>query len=193
MQHTAEIEHPMNPFPDVSTTKFGMWLFLASEVMFFAGLIGAYIALRLGAPEWPAELSVTLTAINTFILICSSVTMVKAFAAAEIGDQSGLWQYLLATALLGLVFVGIKGYEWNELFHHDITPATNLFGATYFTLTGFHAIHVLGGVAIILYLIVRALQGVYSAENHDTVEVVGLYWHFVDIVWIFLFTIIYLI
>ncbi len=121
--------------------------------------------------------------------------MVKAFAAIEMGDRRGLWRFLLLTAVLGLVFVGIKGYEWNELLHEQITPATtaNLFGATYFTLTGFHALHVLAGVVAILFVMVRGLQGRYSREHHDGVEVLGLYWHFVDIVWIFLFTIIYLI
>lgn len=196
MEHTARLEHPANPFPGVTTTKFGMWLFIASEVMFFAGLIGAYIALRLGSVDWPVAaevLNVPLTGVNTFILICSSVTMVQAFAAIEAGDRQGLWRFLLATAILGLVFVGIKGYEWNELLHHEIGPATNLFGASYFTLTGFHAAHVLGGVVVVLFVMFKGLRGAYSPENHDTVEVVGLYWHFVDIVWILLFTIIYLI
>ncbi len=196
MEHVVRMEQRTVPFAGVTTTKFGMWLFLASEVMFFAGLIGAYISLRLGSTNWPhaAEvLNVPLTGVNTFILICSSVTMVKAFASIEGGDRSGLWKFLLLTALLGLVFVGIKAYEWRELLHEHIGPATNLFGATYFTLTGFHALHVLAGVAVILFVMFRGLRGRYSRDNHDTVEVVGLYWHFVDIVWIFLFTIIYLI
>lgn len=196
MEPVGTIERATQPFPGVTTTKFAMWLFLASEVMFFAGLIASYIALRLGTPDWPVAaelLNVPLTGVNTFLLICSSVTMVKAFAAIERGNREGLWKFLLLTAALGLVFVGIKAYEWNELLHEHITPITNLFGATYFTLTGFHAAHVLGGVAAIGYVVVRALQGRYSEEHHDTVEVLGLYWHFVDIVWIFLFTIIYLI
>jgi heme/copper-type cytochrome/quinol oxidase subunit 3 len=198
VEHAARVEHPMNPFPGVTTIKFAMWLFLASEVMFFSGLIAAYIALRIGSASWEVAsevLNVPLTGVNTFILICSSVTMVKAFAAIEVGDQRNLRRFLLFTALLGLVFVGIKAFEWWELSQHHIGPTstTNLFGATYFTMTGFHALHVLAGVAAILFVVLRAMQGVYSRQNHDTVEVLGLYWHFVDIVWIFLFTIVYLI
>ena len=190
------MEHPPSPFPGVSTTKFAIWLFLASEVMFFAGLIGAYIVLRGGAGEWPVVshvLNVPLVAGNTFILIVSSVTMVRAFAAIEAGDQRGMRNMLTATAALGVIFLSIQGIEWSALIREGTTPSTELFGSTFFTLTGFHGLHVTGGVIALLYVILRAFQGRYTQAEHGGVELMGLYWHFVDIVWIFLFTIVYLI
>jgi heme/copper-type cytochrome/quinol oxidase subunit 3 len=191
-----------------------MWVFLLSEVMFFASLIGAYIILRFANPEAfgaPGEvLNVPLTGVNTFILICSSVTMVKAFAAIENGDQKGLKWYLLATALLGALFVGIQFVEYNVLAHEGFVPVAAdyaalgrdetgpivggpLYGATFYTMTGFHGLHVSIGVLCLLFLTVRAFQGKYTQANHGGVEIVGLYWHFVDLVWIILFTIVYLI
>jgi heme/copper-type cytochrome/quinol oxidase subunit 3 len=198
----------------VYNLKFGMWVFLLSEVMFFASLIGAYIILRFANPEAfgaPGEvLNVPLTGVNTFILICSSVTMVKAFAAIENGDQKGLKWYLLATALLGALFVGIQFVEYNVLAHEGFVPVAAdyaalgrdetgpivggpLYGATFYTMTGFHGLHVSIGVLCLLFLTVRAFQGKYTQTNHGGVEIVGLYWHFVDLVWIILFTIVYLI
>ncbi len=194
MEHT--LEHPPSPFPGVSTTKFAMWLFLASEVMFFAGLIGAYIVLRGGAPQWPVVshvLNVPLVAGNTFILIVSSVTMVRAFAAIEAGDQQGMRNMLMATAVLGVIFLSIQGLEWSALIREGTTASTNVFGSTFFTLTGFHGLHVTGGVVALVYVIARAFRGDYTQAEHGGVELMGLYWHFVDIVWIFLFTIVYLI
>ncbi|MBI4788883.1 MAG: heme-copper oxidase subunit III [Chloroflexi bacterium] len=190
------LEANPSTIPGLSTRKFAMWLFLASEVMFFTGLIGAYLAMRFGGTEWPIvaeELNVPLVAANTFILIVSSVTMVKAFAAIENGDTRGLSRFLLATMLLGIVFVSIQGYEWSALLTEGTSPSTSVFGATFFTLTGFHGLHVLGGVVTLLFVTVGSLRGRYTLENHSGVELMGLYWHFVDIVWIFLFTIVYLI
>jgi heme/copper-type cytochrome/quinol oxidase subunit 3 len=173
-----------------------MWLFLASEVMFFTGLIGSYIALRFGGAEWPVVsevLDVPLVAINTFILIGSSVTMVKAYAAIENGDQKGLSRYLAATFVLGAVFVSIQAIEWRALMSEGIYPSTDLFGATFYTLTGFHGAHVLIGVIVIAFVLAKSVRGRYTQGNHEGVELMGLYWHFVDVVWIFLFTILYLI
>jgi len=190
------IERRSGPLAGVSTTKFAMWLFLASEAMFFAGLIAAYLVLRLAGSQWPAVadvLNVPLVAGNTFILIVSSVTMVFAFAAIESGDQRRLRQYLIATAVLGSVFLSIQAVEWRELLAEGTTASTSLFGSTFFTLTGFHGLHVLGGVLFMVYVIARAYQGRYTKEEHGGVELMGLYWHFVDVVWIFLFTIVYLV
>ncbi len=180
----------------IHNKKIGMWVFLASEVMFFTGLIGAYIVLRFGYPQWPVPstiLNVPLTALNTFILICSSVTMVKAFAAVFDGDQSGLKRNLLLTFLLGSAFLGIQAHEYMELVHHGLTISSSLFGSCFFTLTGFHGAHVLGGVICVLVTLLKALRGGYVQADHIGVEIVGLYWHFVDLVWILLFTIVYLI
>ena len=177
--------------------KVGMWIFLCSEVMFFAGLIGSYIILRFGAVNaWPLPgevLNIPVTAVNTFILICSSVSMVKAFAAIEQGDQAGLKKWLVATVIMGAIFLGVQAYEYSELVHHGFTPASGLYGSTFFTMTGFHGFHVLSGVVSMIYLTQKAFRGHYTKENHEGIEVIGLYWHFVDLVWIVLFTVVYLI
>jgi heme/copper-type cytochrome/quinol oxidase subunit 3 len=190
----ASTEQIEKPFPGMPPLKFAMWLFLASEIMFFAGLIVTYISIRFTTATWPVVsdiLNVPLVAANTFILIVSSVAMVLAFEAVEHGNQRFSY-YLLATAVLGIIFLGIQAFEWNELIREGIRPSTDLFGATFYTLTGFHGLHVAGGVIWILYTTVKAFRGGY-AENHIGVELAGLYWHFVDVVWIFLFTILYLI
>ena len=177
--------------------KVGMWVFLCSEVMFFTGLIGSYIILRFGASDaWPMPgevLNVPVTAVNTFLLICSSVTMVKAFAAAEVGELKAMRLYLLATAVIGAGFVGVQVFEYNQLIHHGFLPSSGLYGATFFTMTGFHGLHVTVGVICIAWVTAKAFRGGYTKEDHEGVEVIGLYWHFVDLVWIILFTIVYLI
>ena len=178
-------------------SKVGMWVFLGSEVMFFTGLIGAYVILRFGASgTWPLPgevLAVPITAVNTFILICSSVSMVKAFAAAEEGDHRGTWMWLLATFVMGSVFLGIQVYEYSELIGHGFLPSTGLYGSTFFTMTGFHGFHVFLGVLCVGFTTVKAYLGGYSDGSYRSIEVLGLYWHFVDLVWIILFTIVYLI
>jgi cytochrome c oxidase subunit III len=198
----------------VYNMKLGMWVFLLSEVMFFTALIGAYVILRFAHPEQfaapDAVLNVPLTAINTFVLICSSVTMVKAFAAIQNGDQRGLRLWLLATVGLGSAFLGVQVYEYFELVHEGFVPVAQsyaaigrhggaeilggpLYGATFYIMTGFHGFHVLLGVLALVWISVRAFRGRYTKENSGGVEVMGLYWHFVDLVWIILFTIVYLI
>ncbi|MFN2384573.1 MAG: heme-copper oxidase subunit III [Gemmatimonadota bacterium] len=189
----------------VYNLKLGMWVFLLSEVMFFSGLIGAYIVLRFASPEqWAAPnevLNVPLTGINTFILICSSVTMVKAFAAIEEGDQSGLRKWLIATVVLGATFVGIQVIEYMKLIEEGFVPNVAryaaeggpLYGSTFFTMTGFHGAHVTVGVLAMIFTTVMAFRGRYTQANHGPIEILGLYWHFVDLVWIILFTIVYLV
>ncbi|MGH2395162.1 MAG: cytochrome c oxidase subunit 3, partial [Candidatus Limnocylindria bacterium] len=193
------------PGMKVYNQKLGMWVFLLSEVMFFSGLIGAYIILRFANPEQWAEpgvvLAVPLTAFNTFMLICSSVTMVKAFAAIEHGDQAGLKKWLVATIVLGAAFVGIQVYEYMHLAHAGFVPMRDayaaeggpLYGATFYTMTGFHGAHVSIGVLCMTFTAVKAFRGRYSEMDYGGVEIMGLYWHFVDLVWIILFTIVYLI
>ncbi|MBI4538625.1 MAG: heme-copper oxidase subunit III [Gemmatimonadetes bacterium] len=207
------LEEKWMPGMRVDTLKLGMWVFLLSEVMFFTALIGTYIILRFAEPhQWaqPGQvLNVPLTAVNTFILICSSVTMVKAFAAIELGDQKGLKLYLLLTILLGAMFLGIQAIEYYKLAHEGFVPVAAeyealgrdgvgpvlggpLYGATFYTMTGFHGTHVSIGVFCMIFTAIKAFRGAYSAENHGGVEIMGLYWHFVDLVWIILFTIVYL-
>ncbi|HSM36239.1 MAG TPA: cytochrome c oxidase subunit 3 [Longimicrobiales bacterium] len=189
----------------VYNMKLGMWVFLLSEVMFFTSLIGGYIILRAAHPDMFAQpgevLNVPLTALNTFLLICSSVTMVLAFAAVERGDQKWLRLWLVATALIGMCFLGVQIYEYLELSGHGFVPSVEgyhaegapLYGSTFYTMTGFHGFHVFVGVLALWYLVIQAFRGKYDANNHGAVEITGLYWHFVDLVWIILFTIVYLI
>ena len=185
-----------NPLPGVSTTKFVLWLFLASEVLFFAGIISAYVLLRIVSPAWPDVselLNVPLVAVNTSLLLVSSLTMVYAFASIEDGNQSRLRLFLIATAVLGTIFVSIQAVEWAQLIGEGVTVSNSVFGSTFYVLTGFHGLHVIIGILFLVLTIFRAFRGRYSQAEHDGVELMGLYWHFVDIVWIFLFTIIYLI
>ncbi len=182
--------------------KLMMWIFLCSDAMSFAGLLAAYGAVRLGSSDWPvpaSKLDVPLTAVNTFILICSSVSMVKALSAIKHGNRTGLLGYLGLTILGGAAFLGVQAYEWTHLIEEGMKIGSNpwgvnsLFGATFFILTGFHGCHVLSGVIYLFCILVRALQGAYTAENNSAVEIVGLYWHFVDLIWILVFTFVYLI
>lgn len=197
MTHSAVAEpHPTPTWQGISTVKFAFWLFLASEVMFFAGLIAAYIVLRAGSPSWPIVsevLNVPLVAANTTILIVSSVTMVQAYAGIQAGNQRQLRRMLLATIGLGLLFVGIQAYEWSALLGEAVTAQSSLFGGSFFTLTGFHGAHVTGGVIALIFVNLNAARGRYTQAAHEGVELMGLYWHFVDVIWIILFTIVYLI
>ena len=180
----------------IPNNKLGMWLFLASEVMFFTGLIAAYIVLRISHPAWPGpegHLSKALGALNTFILLCSSATMVLAFVEAQRGRQGALRADLLWTILLGAAFLGIKAYEYTVKLSHHITPGTNVFWSCYYTLTGFHALHMVGGIVANSWLFFRALQGRITPATAYKLELAGLYWHFVDIVWLFLFPLVYLL
>ncbi len=202
---------------DVYNEKLGMWVFLGSEVMFFTALIGSYIILRVGAPEaWadPNEiLAVPITAVNTFLLICSSVTMVKAFASVQEDNQEALKWWLVATVIIGAAFVGVQMYEYASLVHDGFVPSgyvpgselaeraahgelpasVGIYGSSFYTMTGFHGFHVSAGVVCMSFVTWKAFRGKYSAADHRGVEVIGLYWHFVDLVWIILFTIVYLI
>jgi heme/copper-type cytochrome/quinol oxidase subunit 3 len=177
--------------------KIAMWLFLASEVMFFTGLIGAYIILRFGQGQWvdPTKaLNVPLTAANTFLLICSSVTLVYALQHVQMGNRGkGNWGLFLTT-FFGAVFVGVQAYEYYELyFHHGTTPFVNIFGGCFYVMTAFHGAHVLMGVIAMAALTGMGLKGKFGPNNYAAIENTGLYWHFVDLVWIILFAIVYLI
>ncbi len=178
--------------PGILPGKVGVWWFLASEIMVFGGLISTYVVARLGSAGWSAEahhLSVPLASVNTLVLLTSSLTMVVAFAATKEGDRGRVRTFLFLTILLGLTFLGIKAYEYASKVAAGFTPAAGQFWSFYYTMTGLHGLHVLAGVIVNLSLFVMARGGLRNAQR---VEFAGLYWHFVDVVWIFLFPLLYL-
>ncbi|HMO04795.1 MAG TPA: cytochrome c oxidase subunit 3 family protein [Kiritimatiellia bacterium] len=197
------------------SATLGIWLFLITEVMFFGGLFLGYIVYRGLFPEaWhlgSSKLDIALGATNTVVLIFSSLTMALAVRSAQVGNRKGCANFLLATIILGSMFLGIKAIEYGHKFfpgpdsHYFLVPGANfslaspyadqvqIFFSFYFTMTGMHAIHMIIGIGILIWLYVKALKGSYHEHYYNPVEVTGLYWHFVDIVWIFLFPLLYLI
>jgi heme/copper-type cytochrome/quinol oxidase subunit 3 len=250
-EHGFGIEPAESPLTPESWGKLGMWVFLAADAMSFGGLLAGYGALRFGDPTWPVPshiLGIQLTALMTFLLICSSVTMVESLAAIRQGDRDGCIRFLFLTVMGGMIFLGLQAFEWNKLiFREGQSIRVDNFGATFFILTGFHGCHVFGGVtylsaiigraargtgaailtavtavlatlgvivitshtmssivgivsaivgAGIVALVARGLtapQGAYSDHAHSEVEIAALYWHFVDLIWILVFTFVYLI
>lgn len=201
VEHTLELEPTESPLTPESWGKLGMWIFLAGDAMSFGALLAGYGALRYSSGDWPQPshvLGIQLTAFMTFLLICSSVTMVKGLSAIQHGDQAGLRRFLMLTILGGVIFLSMQAYEWTHLIERGMTLSGNPFGAalfstTFFCLTGFHGCHVFGGVVYLACILVQAMRGTYSQTNHNSVEIVALYWHFVDLVWILVFTFVYLI
>jgi len=196
---------------DAST--LGMWIFLITEIMFFGGMFAVYTVYRSWYPDVFAIASSSLNEIigaaNTAVLLLSSFTMVLAVRAGQLGQQKMIVIFLILTLLFGGVFLGVKAYEWNEKFeeHHipgmaafhldGVPPAdqghAQLFFSLYFGMTGLHALHMVIGVGLLLTLILQARRGKFSASYYTPVDMTGLYWHFVDIIWIFLFPLLYLI
>jgi cytochrome c oxidase subunit III len=180
----------------IPSGKLGMWLFLASEVMFFTGLLGAYLVLRAGQARWPhpgEELNIPAGAINTLILLTSSMTMALAVGAAHQRNVAKLRGGLLLTVILGCAFLGVKGWEYSVKFTHGHAPGNGIFFDCYFMLTGLHGLHVLIGVLANLWFLGLTVKRDFLAAQGHRVELSGLYWHFVDVVWIFLFPLVYLI
>ena len=200
MSDSALIKHVSHPHPvtGVTNSKLGVWCFLASEVMLFGGLFSAYILLRTGVTDWPRGhelLNVPLATLNTMILITSSVTMVMAWASLELKSLPKFRLYMALTILLAFGFLIVKSFEYGHKFEHHHFPSTSNFYAIYFTITGLHGLHVIGGIIVNTYLL---LFGVKMWEKEPDqfagrVEAAGLYWHFVDLVWIFLFPVLYLL
>ena len=181
----------------ISSSLLGMVLFIASEVMFFGGLFGAYFTLRSAAPEWPPpdnpHLSAPYAAVLTAILVTSSVTMQFGVWAIRKNNQRRLILWLAVSLLLGASFLAMQALEYANLIEEGMTLSSGVFGSTFYTLTGFHGAHVAGGAAFILIVLLRARSGQFTARYHDTVEMASYYWHFVDVVWIGLFSTIYLL
>jgi cytochrome c oxidase subunit 3 len=196
-----------------AASSLGMWIFLVTEIMFFGGMFAVYTIYRSWYPDVFAIASSSLNeiigALNTGVLLLSSFTMVMAVRAGQLGQQKAIVIFLILTLLFGGIFLGVKAYEWNQKFeeHHipgqvafhldGVLPAdqghAQLFFSIYFAMTGLHALHMVIGVGILLTLIVQARKGRFSASYYTPVDVAGLYWHFVDIIWIFLFPLLYLI
>lgn len=189
----AEHEHEQH---GRSFSWYGMVFFLASEAVFFANLIAAYLYLRVRAGAWPPSTDhvvrpeYTLVLINTIILLASSFPMHFAARAITKGDKRGLSIGLGGTALLGAIFLGIQGYEYT---HNAFGPSSGVFGSTFYTLTGFHGAHVTFGVIFLLICFIRSLRGDFSKEKHFPVNAVEMYWHFVDAVWVLLFLLVYIL
>ena len=193
-----EIAHITKPHPETGlvNSKLGVWLFLASEVMLFGALFSSYIIMRIGSMSWPhgyTLLNVPLATVNTFALISSSVTIVLAWASLKLNDFGKFRMYMTGTIALSFVFLVIKYFEYTAKFEHGLYPSTNTFLAIYFTMTGLHALHMIIGVGLMCVITWMAWKGKFSSEWYTPVEMSGLYWHFVDIVWIFLFPLLYLI
>ncbi len=180
----------------IDNKKLLMWLFLASDCLFFGSFIAAYLLYRdrsLVGP-YPEDLfDIPFTSVSAFVLLMSSVTMVLALAAIQKGNVRGMQVWLLSTAMLGALFIAGQAYEFTEFNHEGLSLSTNLFGTTFFVLTGFHGAHVTIGIMILLSLFVYSLRGGIQQKNSLNIELAGLYWHFVDIVWIVIFTLIYLV
>ena len=198
-----QIPYIVDERPDTGliNSKLGIWVFLASEVMLFGGLFSAYVFLRMAAPEgdfayWGSKLSIPMATFNTLILITSSVTMVMAWASLKLKDFEKYKIYIGSTLLCALIFLVVKYFEYTGKFHHGIYPSSSTFMGIYFTLTGLHGLHIIGGMIVMGYIWLPIGAKLWDTDpEHFTnlVENAGLYWHFVDLVWIFLFPILYLL
>jgi len=189
------------PETGLNNSKLGIWVFLASEVMLFGGLFSAYVFLRMAAPAgefayWGSKLSIPMATVNTMVLISSSVTVIMSWASLKMKDFEKYKMYMGLTLLCALIFLFIKYFEYTGKFHHGIYPSSSTFMAIYFTLTGLHGLHIIGGMIVMGYFWLPAGNKMWHSEpDHFTnrIEVAGLYWHFVDLVWIFLFPVLYLL
>jgi heme/copper-type cytochrome/quinol oxidase subunit 3 len=195
------VEPAETPLTPESWGKLGMWIFLAGDAVGFGVLLASYGAMRATSGDWPNPynvLGINLTAAMTFLLICSSVTMVKALEWLGKGDTARAKLFLFYTALGGAIFVGLQAYEWSHLIHQGLHINGNpwgaaLFGTSFFIVTGFHGLHVTGGVIYLLSMIRYVNNRPDPAASYNAVEITGLYWHFVDLVWIMVFTFLYLL
>ncbi|MFN8591743.1 MAG: cytochrome c oxidase subunit 3 [Thermomicrobiales bacterium] len=201
--HDIHGGHGHSDHPPTSTglnsRKLLMWLFLTSDCMFFGTLIATYMSFRsrsidLGMPPYPNEIfDIPYTSVSAFVLLMSSLTMVLALSGIQRGDNRSLRVWLAATALLGGIFVGGQFFEFTTFAHEGLTLSSNTFGSSFFVLTGFHGAHVTIGVLWLLSLLFVSLRGGLPQSHALDVEIAGLYWHFVDIVWIVIFTLVYLV
>ena len=201
--------HFVNSDQQFDASKLGMWVFLVTEILFFGGLFAAYVIYRSWYPDLYIQASTQLNtlwgAVNTLVLIGSSLTVAMAIRSAQTNDNRGVYLNLIITLTLAAVFMVIKYFEYTHKFHLGIFPGgyysfdgiahpkANIFFSIYYMMTGLHGLHVIIGIGLMIWLAVKAKKGAFSAEYYTPVEMVGLYWHLVDIIWIFLFPLLYLI
>ncbi len=192
-----EHEHDTHQtYTGLDNVKMAMWAFLGSECLFFGALISAHLLYRNateGGPTRQEIYDIPYTSVSSFVLLMSSLTMVLALAAIQKGDQRRTRLWLLATAMLGASFIGGQVYEFTTFVQEGLTLSTSPFGSSFFVLTGFHGTHVAIGILMLLSLFAMSMIGKLPSADANKVEMVGLYWHFVDIVWIVIFTVVYLI
>ena len=198
MQHSPAVEHAAEATTTgIDHRKMLIWVFLGSECMFFGSLIATYLVYygqSLPGTPTPAEiLDIPTTSVSTFVLLMSSLMMVLAYSSISRGNVRNFRIWILCTALLGATFLGFQIFEFTEFAREGLTPRTNLFGSTFFTLTGFHGAHVTVGVIWLVSLFLYSFKGDLTLEGGLSVDIAAMYWHFVDIVWIIIFTVVYLI
>lgn len=195
-QAVHHAEHELDPAVEYSSSKLGMWLFLGTEILLFGGLFAAYTIFRAKFPdmfyEQHKELNLVLGAANTAILIFSSLTMAIAVWAAQKGDKKKVVIFMIITIICGLAFGVNKYFEYGAKLSHHIYPSTSIFFGLYYLMTGLHMLHVFAGLCILTVITVLAYKGVFTKEYYTPVEVGGLYWHLVDLIWIYLFPLLYL-
>lgn len=204
--HSANPAH-LDTSTGLDSRKMAFWTFIGSECLLFGSLIATYLAYKgqslvgplphepsiVNGKKVDGILDIPLTSLSTFVLLMSSLGMVLALSAVQRSDRKGAITWLFTTAGLGLIFLGFQAYEFNHFVHAGLTLQTNLFGSTFFLLTGFHGAHVLVGVIYLSTLGIMAVRHQLGPERSMSVEIAGLYWHFVDVIWIVIFALIYLI
>jgi len=203
IEHNPLTSMPHDAHGGISNPVLGMLLFITSEVMFFGGLFAAYFSIRANAPQWPPVNPETSAPFHlailpfvgpaTILLILSSVTCQVAVWAIRRDDRVGFLRNMTVTVVLGIVFLAMQVTDYTILGQEGLTLASGTYGTTYYTLTGFHGAHVLGGVIMLSVVLYRGMAGQFSAKHYDAVEGASLYWHFVDVVWILLFSLLYLL
>ena len=191
------LQHGQSPENIFAAAKLGLWTFLATEILLFGGLFTAYVVFRMRYPDLfhtqYQHLNRTLGLVNTLVLITSSLTMALGIAAIRRGRQWMSRACITLTILFAFGFLGIKYVEWTEDFSRGLFPGTNMFFSLYFMMTGLHGLHVLAGICVLIVVLVMSFRGRFSEQYATPVEISGLYWHFVDLVWIYLFPLLYLV
>ena len=192
--HAAD--HGHHSSTGLSNNKLAMWLFLGSECLLFGGLISTYMLYRGRVSDGPRPgnvFDIPFTSVSSFILLMSSLTMVLAVSAAQNRDDRGTTLWLTITALLGATFVGGQVYEFTAMYNEGLGFTTSLFGSSFYALTGFHGVHVTVGIIMLMSLVGIIKRSTIPGDKAEVVELIGLYWHFVDVIWIIIFTLVYLI